>query len=182
MCLSDGHLVRIPHGVVQRRWPSRRGTPVYHSEPVVGSWIELLTCNFRKRSEQWVEVQNWFGLLITPLPSLSIPRHFKLIYFGIKITSTQDGEVIPKKRISDRKKCLMKNLLNQDDSHLINFHIPDQPNWVKIKNSFMWSVFVSRPRSFQRFHAVIMKLYKPHHHWIINLTEPQFSQGLTNGP
>ena len=104
---------------------------------VVGSnfWLTIW-------SKQWVEVQNWFGLLITPLPSLSIPRHFKLIYFGIKITSTQDGEVIPKKRIPDRKKCLMKNLLNQDDSHLINFHIPDQPNWVKIKNSFMWSVFV----------------------------------------
>ena len=113
-------------------------------------------------SEQWVEVQNWFGLLITSLPSLSIPRHFKLIYFGIKITSTQDGEVIGKNgpAISDHKKRLMKNLLNQNDSHLINFDIRDQPTSC----SSLWIFFVPRPRSFQRFHAVIMKLYKPHHH------------------
>ena len=89
-------------------------------------------------SEQWVEVQNWFGLLITSFSSLSIPRHFKLIYFGIKITSTQDGEVIQKNgpSISDHKKRLMKNLSNQNDSHLINFDIPDQPNWFILVKCF----------------------------------------------
>ena len=45
---SDGHLVRIRHGGVQRRRPSERRTPLYIADIILGNFFLLSTRYFQK--------------------------------------------------------------------------------------------------------------------------------------